>query len=479
MPIPVEYPHHAAKQAHTAEKPIENPYVLSTTTSGKKKLGQCSGLKARCVNNKPLGVLCLLLALNACAPLPPLKHTDTPQAEHTLGSPWWTQFHSEQLNALVLTALKNNHNLLAAQARIRAAQASLEAAYGKTFPTLTANGNVSSQFISASLNASYEVDMWAKVRQAEQSAHFQFQATQFEHDTTQISVAGQVTLAWLQWIAANQTIALLQTEQQNHQTNLQLIELRFRQGIAQASDVLQQRQLLESAQGNLSTAQANRDVALTALATLLGQAPNTLALQEEALPQINTAPSPSVPTDLLERRPDLQQAKALLHAADSNLAAAIAAQFPQLTLSASWSDQARNTNLLFDNWVRNLSINLVAPLLDGSARAAEVQRQRALLDQALAQYQQAALNALADVHNALTQEHRQAELVRSLEMQLQLAQTSLNRLFAEYRNGSESYIAILNAQQSVSALQRNVIVAKHLLLNFRVALYKAISGDLK
>lgn len=420
-----------------------------------------------------------------------LSGTKAEQAQ----SRWWESFQSPQLNQLIAKAEQNNKDLQAAEARLRAAQASLDASFAGFFPNLSLNAgrqentvkgtsiqgqatNNRGFFTSAGLSASYEIDLWARVRNTAKASEFQLKATQFEVDAAKISVAGQLVTAWLQWVAADQTVKLLGSELEGYKTNLQLVELRFRQGIAVASDVLQQRQLAESASGNLATAQANRDVALTAIAILVGQAPNTLQLTEETLPQLGPMPQTGVPSELLNRRPDVQQAWQQVQALDRTVAAAIANRFPQLSLRASFSDQTRDSSLLFDNWVRNLSINLVAPLFDGGARAAEVERQRALLDQSIALYQKAALNALADTDNALVQEYRQTETVRSLETQLQLGEISLNRLFAGYRNGSVDYIEILNAQQSTSALRRNLIAARQQMLAFRVALYRAISGAL-
>ena len=426
----------------------------------------------------------------------PLKQ-GTP--EHIKSAPlqadWWSALSSEQLNALVKKAQTDNLNLTAAAARLRAAQASLEAAQAGFFPTLNLNAgrqentvkgqsiqgqatNNRGFFTSASLAASYEVDLWSRVRNTAQAARYQLQASQFEEQAARISVTAQLADTWAQWVAADQTVKLLEDELDTFQTNLKLVELRFRQGSSVASDVLQQRQLVESARGNLALAQANRDVLLTALAGLVGQPPNTLQLTPEVLPQLGPLPETGLPAQVLQRRPDVQQAWAKVQATDRNVAASIANRFPQISLRASFGDQARSSDLLFDNWVRNLSVNMVAPLFDGGARSAEVSRQRALLDQAVADYQNTALQALADVDNALVQEARQREALESLQRQLELAEQSLARLFAGYRNGSIDYLSILDAQQSTSQLRRNLVNTQQQLVSFRIALYRAISGDI-
>jgi NodT family efflux transporter outer membrane factor (OMF) lipoprotein len=333
-------------------------------------------------------------------------------------------------------------------------------------------------FTSASFVASYEIDLWSRVRNTAKASELQLQATRYELDAARISIAGQLATTWSQWVAADQTVRLFETELESFQTNLKLVELRFRQGGAVASDVLQQRQLVESAQGNLAQARSNRDVLLNSLALLVGQPPNKISLNSENLPTLPALPATGFPAELLNRRPDVQQAWAQVLATDRSVAAAIANRFPQLSLRASFSDQTRDSDLLFDNWVRNLSVNLVAPLFDGGARSAEVERQRALLDQAVAQYQDAAINALADVDNALIQETRQGEAVESFQRQLELAELSLKRLFAGYRNGTVDYLAILDAQQSTSQLRRNLVNAQQQLVGFRIALYRALSGSI-
>lgn len=421
----------------------------------------------------------------------PLVSADAVQAP----SNWWTGFSSTQLNQLMAQAQADNLSLEATEARLRAAQASLDASQAGFFPTLTLNAgrqentvkgtsiqgqatNNRGLFTSASFVASYELDLWSRVRNTAKASELQLQATRYELDAARISIAGQLATTWTQWVAADQTVRLFEQELESFQTNLKLVELRFRQGIAVASDVLQQRQLVESAQGNLSLALSNRDVLLNSLSILVGQPPNKLNLNREQLPMLPPIPSTGIPSELLNRRPDVQQAWSQVLATDRSVAAAIANRFPQLSLRASFSDQTRDSDLLFDNWVRNLSVNLVAPLFDGGARSAEVERQRALLDQAVAQYQEAAINALADVDNALIQETRQREAVESFQRQLDLAEQSLKRLFAGYRNGSVDYLAILDAQQSTSQLRRNLVNAQQQLVGFRIALYRAISGSI-
>lgn len=130
-------------------------------------------------------------------------------------------------------------------------------------------------FTSASFSASYEIDLWSRVRNTAQAAELQLQATRYELDAARITIAGQLATTWAQWVAADQTVRLFEQELENFRTNLNLVELRFRQGSALASDVLQQRQLVESAQGNLSQAISSRDVLHNSLSILAGHPQHT------------------------------------------------------------------------------------------------------------------------------------------------------------------------------------------------------------
>lgn len=462
-------------------------------------------------------LIAMALGLSACSTLEPKNQLDLPfkearfrdqsnmqqnsasqgMAVDTAQGAWWEVFGDEQLNALVKDAIQNNKDLDAALSRLEASQASLDAATASLFPSLNLSttrtksvvkgsaiqGNINNTrgfTTSAQFSASYELDVWSRVRANRQAANLQFQANALEVQAAELSIAGQVATTYMQWQAAQLTVRQLEKELADFQTNLKLVEFRFKQGNIPASDVLQQRQLLESSQGNLALAQANLNVIANSLNLLTGRPPNQLALKPlDALPLPAATPALGIPAEVLQRRPDVQQAWSLVASADQAAVAAMAARLPQLTIQASFGDQVRDSEFLFDNWVRNLSINLLAPLFDGGARAAEVDRRKALMQQAIAQYQQVSLKALQEVDNAWVQEEGQREAVESLKKQIALAELSLNRLFAAYRNGNSNYVAILNAQQSTSALKRTLINAQQQELTFRIALYRALSGPIK
>jgi outer membrane protein TolC len=190
-------------------------------------------------------------------------------------------------------------------------------------------------------------------------------------------------------------------------------------------------------------------------------------------------PDTGLPVELLRRRPDVAAAYNRVKAADEDLAAAISNQYPRLTLTASLSateDEALN---LFDEWARSFAGDLTAPLLDAGQRRAEVERARAAKMQRLYRYGQTMLGALREVGDALIQEKKQAQRIRSLREQVRLAEETYERLRYEYFNGAGDYIDVLTALTDEQELRRDLLSARLALVEFRIALYRALAGGFR
>jgi outer membrane protein TolC len=259
---------------------------------------------------------------------------------------------------------------------------------------------------------------------------------------------------------------------------LELMTLRFRRGQVGATDVLQQRRLVESGRGALSLAGANLQVLRHQLAVLIGRSPRD-AVDDAGAALIDPPPLPAtgVPSDLLQQRPDLRAARAELAAAGARVGAAVAERFPRLSLSASLSTGGAETANLFTEWLGNLAANLVAPLLDGGRRGAVVDQREAQLEQAFQAYRGAVLTALQEVEDALVQERRQAEYLRSLAAQLELADTVLERTRDSYLSGQVDYLRVLEALTSQQSLQLELLAARSQLVLYRIDLCRALGGD--
>jgi outer membrane protein TolC len=200
---------------------------------------------------------------------------------------------------------------------------------------------------------------------------------------------------------------------------------------------------------------------------------------KETLPQLPPLPDTGVPGELVQRRPDVQQAWRLVQAADRDLAAAISNRFPRLSLEASVSDEAANAGELFDDWLVTLAGNLLLPVIDGGERRAAVTSAEAGLQERVQEYRQTVLVAIQEVEDALARERQLQERLASLERRIELSDASYQQLRRRYLNGAVSYTDVLGALRDQQDLQRTRLTARRQLLNYRVALYRALAGPIK
>ncbi len=434
----------------------------------------------------------VLLYLGGCSlvqerPLPEIQpsQSETP----ALPEAWWQAFADAQLNDLVEHGLRENFSLQAVWARLDQAQALADRAAAGRIPSLdlSAGAGVSRQqgssqgeekSLSLGLAASYEVDFWGRVNSSQAAAERERDASAYQLQTAALSLSAQIVNSWLQlqeeWAQEDLLLRQLDTNQQV----LDLVELRFRLGKVSSVDVLQQRQLLESSRGELASSRSRSRVLEHQLAVLLGRQPGQLALdRERSLPAMPALPFGGIDGTLIQRRPDLQQQWQLVLAADQRLAVALAERLPRISLTASLSGSEARLEDVVDNWLGNLAANLLLPLVDGGARRAEVQRTRAVTAEALANYRQSMLQAFAEVENALVQERQQQLLLTSLEKQMALSRQLIERTQARYRRGAVDYLRVLSVTLTDQSLERSYLQAQRRLLEFRVALYRAIAGD--
>ena len=165
-----------------------------------------------------------------------------------------------------------------------------------------------------------------------------------------------------------------------------------------------------------------------------------------------------------------------MQAADQRLAAAVADQYPRISIAASVDTSSVLIHDLFDDWLANLAANAIQPLFDGNRRKAEVQRQQAIVLERMHTWGQTILDALWDIEAALTQERQQEQLLESLNLQLRLARETYQRSRERYIKGQTNYIRVLESLQSMQTLERNVVTAQRARIGRRIDLYRAITG---
>ena len=446
----------------------------------------------------PMGVAACAMHKVDTNPPPPIQVPKSFVQPRTdpLPEKWWTEFNDKQLDRIVERGLSGNLQLRGAWARLRQARALAKQAASGKWPQVTADASASyrSDFriggaplpdmfeidnfeYSASISAAYEVDVWKRVGSQASAAIRDAQAMRDDAEAIAMSIAAELAEAWFEVTFRHAQLAIVDKQLKTNQTLLELVQLRFRRGVASALEVHQQRQLLVSTQAQVSLIEAAKAVGQHRIAALIGQPPGTLVIKsEKQLPKLPKLPGTGVPADLLTRRPDVRAAQRRAISADYRVASAVADRLPSLRLTGSAREQSTRIAGLFVTPIFNLIAALSAPLVDGGRRRAEVERTRGVVDERLAAYGQSVLQAITEVESALVQDQNQSKHISELEEQLTVAQALEREAAARYRAGLVDYLTVLTSVQGKQQVELSLLQAQRQALSFRVQLCRALGG---
>jgi len=398
---------------------------------------------------------------------------------------WWLTFNDAALNRLIDQALNENFTLLAAFNRLEQARAVAKKSGAELIPAVngtmgaTQRSTDSSTMnnLSVGLAASYELDLWGRIRANLHAAELDTLAAEEDIASAAISVSAEIASTWYKLVEQRQQLKLLDSQIKINHDNVSMVTTRFRLGQATAADVFQQSQLLEFVVGSRLTVIANIKVLENQLAILTGKSPGTAKIPEQDnFPALPPIPETGLSADLIQRRPDLRKAYFRIQAADQRIASAIADRFPKLGLSAGIDVNAPDLQSLFNNWMATIAGNLLMPLIDGGRRIAEVERNQAVSAEAVNNYAGTLLNAVKEVENALIQEHQQYQLALNLDKQVHLSQQASAQIRMRYIYGAMDFLRVLSALLSQQSLERNRLLAQQQLIDFRINLYRALAS---
>lgn len=430
------------------------------------------------------GVGCAAKPEPVSMPSPP-PETFSSTGEAPLEQRWWTTFRDPALNRLMDRALTGNFDLESAWQRLRQARALIERESSDLYPDL--DGLVEAgarqpepgepERVALGLAAEYEVDLWGRIRSRVEAQRLRARASLNDYRAAALSLSAEVARTWYELVEARSQRDLLDEQVETNEKVLRALRARFGTGQIRAVDILRQEQLVEATRERLLAAESRVQVVEHRLAVLVGQPPQQgVEAMRADLPDLPPLPKTGLPAELVRRRPDVQRAYDLLLAADRELAAAISNRYPRLSLTASLTTAGEDAGDLFDDWARSIAGNLVAPLIDGGERRAEVDRAEALRSERLSDYAQATLTAFREVEDALIQERKQLDRIASLRQQVELASRTYEQLQIEYFNGLADYIDVLTALTDQQQLRRDLLAARLDLLDFRIGLYRALAG---
>jgi len=415
-------------------------------------------------------------------------------AEADARTPWWTLFGDPQLDALVAQANQANQTLQQAEAQYRQAQALVQGASAAFYPTvgLGASGGRGRSKVNGesvlgdshawSLQAAWEPDLWGRVRRTVESAADSAQANAADLAAARLNVQAAVVNDYIQLRLDDRQAQLYRRTLEGYRKSLQLAQAQYRAGTAMRSDVALAESTLAAAEAQAIDVDLTRRQLEHALAVLLGRTPGEFALAplaDDAAPsaRLPVLP-PGVPSQLLERRPDIAGAERRVAAANAQIGVATAAYYPDFTLSASggFSGAGLRAWASAPDKVWALGFALAGTLFDAGARSARVDQARAAFDAAAAGYRQTVLAGFQEVEDNLAALHQLADERRAEERAVAASNDSVRVLLSQYRAGTGTYTSVITAQALALTAERTALQLEGRQYAASVALVKALGG---
>ncbi|WP_285259352.1 efflux transporter outer membrane subunit [Halopseudomonas bauzanensis] len=442
--------------------------------------------------------LALAVLLAGCSLATPVPQTDVqPPAQWNQAADssvwpearWWTQYDTPQLSRLMAQARAGNLDLASAATRLLQADAQLRQTGATLLPSVdgsasgrrggnSGDGNVSSGF-NASLNASYEIDFWGRNRAAVEAAAANLNASRYDLEALAITTDASVARSWFQLVENQARLQLARDNLAAAEQVLNIVEARYRFGADDSLAVSQQRALVAQLRANLPALEQQTLQLRNSLALLLGQGPDFVPGALPAMTDI-TVPEPGagLPSELLNRRPDIRASEQHLLAANANLTAARAALYPSIQLTGSYGAQSSALSDLVSNPLNpwSLAAGLTQPIFDGGRLRAQVEISEASQQEALIGYQRAILDALIDADTALgalQQARRQYQLQQAATAESELA---FELAQARYKAGAIDLQNLLDTQRSYFQSQDSLVQQRAAWLLATVDLYRALGG---
>jgi NodT family efflux transporter outer membrane factor (OMF) lipoprotein len=416
--------------------------------------------------------------------------------------PWWEVFNDAGLNALVAQVAVTNQTIKAAEARVREARALTEQARAAFFPIVTANasasrsgsgagttgsGNVASTAgpsggvrnnYNVSLDVNWEIDLWGRVRRTVEASEATGEATVADLEAAKLSAQAQLALDYFLLRAQDADIRLLNDTVGAYERSLQLTRNQYAVGVVGRADVAQAEAQLKSTQAQAIDAGVQRAQLEHAIAVLIGKPPAQFSIAAEAASNEFPAIPVGLPSELLERRPDIAAAERRAAAANAQIGVAESAFFPSLTLSATGGFQSSVLSQLFSLPSRYWSLGpaLAQVIFDAGLRRAQTAQAIATYDESVANYRHTVLTGFQEVEDNLAALRILEQEAGVQDEAVKAARESLTIVLNQYRAGTANYLAVIVIQAATLNNERTAITILGRRLTASVGLIKALGG---
>jgi outer membrane protein, multidrug efflux system len=416
---------------------------------------------------------------------------------------WWKAYNDPALERMVDEALVHNLDLRLAIARVSEARAFAGIANADRYPGVAVNAGASRNRLSqespqgvpagvdpnfsiysGSVSASWEIDFWGRVRRANEAARAELLAARYNRDAVQLSLVTDVARSYFALRSLDAQIEVTERTIASRVAYTKLQRLRFQSGVTSELDLRQVEAETAQAQALLPALEQQRTQLENALAVLLGRNPRDIVGKTvergsaiEALTVPPTLPS-GLPSEMLERRPDLRQAEQSLVAANARIGQAKAAYYPTISLTGLLGGASTSLNDLFSGPARvwQFSADAALTVFDAGRTRSQVEAAQAREQQALTQYQLTVQNAFRETLDALTAQRKAREVLEAESTRVVALEAALRLAQLRYDNGVSSFLDVLTAERGLLDAQLNRVEAQRAQLAATADLVKALGG---
>lgn len=485
---------------------MNRPKFHPATDSGATTLGSARVVPP--LRTSTLAITLLAAGLAGCVQGPnytrpqadaPATFRDGPaqaEAASLADLPWWEVFRDPALQTLVRESLNNNYDLRIAISRIEQARAIQQAVASPLYPQVgyqgglgqgrnaflgsasPNNGNTTSSAL-LTLNAAWELDIWGRIQRADEAALAQILAAEETRRAVMLSLVALVAQTYLELAELDLEIVIASNNVASFQQTLDLFTRRSDGGVSNKLQVFRAQAALSQVAATIPELQRQIAVKENALSLLLGRTPGPIArglpLQEQKLP---VEIPPGIPSDLLQRRPDILRAEQNLVSANAQIGVAMADRFPRIGLTAFFGKASPELHD-FSSGVSNawgIAANAAGPIFTGGRTDAQIALAKAQYEQSLLEYRQTVLTSFSEVSDALVTRERLIQIEGELTRQVDALTAAVAMSRQRYDVGKASYFEILDSQQQLFPAEASRARAQADQLIAIVALYKALGG---
>jgi len=412
---------------------------------------------------------------------------------------WWSVFHDDELSALEKQALDANQTIKVSVARLEQARASAAVQIATLFPNLAATPQTERQRISGNrppnsnfpvsnpvsqnnytlpFTVGYEVDLFGRRRRSIEAAQASYQASAADLENVRLVITAELAGDYFTLRQLDTELGILNRTVDTLQRGLQLVDSRHKGGVASGLDVAQEETLLNTTQTQAILLLQQRKQFEDAIAVLIGKPAPDFRLVPSELKDVPLALDAGLPSDLLERRPDIAEAERQMAVANAQIGIARAAYYPSLNLFANggWqaADIAKLINVQSTFWA--VGANVAESIFTGGSRRAQVQFAKASYDASVASYRDSVLNAFREVQDDVTGLTVLDQANQSQQRAVDAARRTLDIASSRYTGGLVSYLDVVSAQQNLLINEQELAVIHGQRLVTNVLLIKALGG---